>query len=143
LSPPPPDHETRDLISTQGYNGLQKRLLLELQWIAPNLTTYQAGSVAPAQIISNGKYVLEDDREIRKFQADLNYFIQDIDPENPEKPRITSLDDISADTVKELRKYLENKGYQQINIQADLKARDLNDSPATRETVSSLSKPSL
>ncbi len=58
-------------------------------------------------------------------------------------PRITSLDDISADTVKELLKYLKNKGYQQRNIQADLKARDLNDSPAIRETVSSLSKSSL
>lgn len=58
-------------------------------------------------------------------------------------PRITSLDDISADTVKELLiKYLENKGYQQINIQAALRKKR-NDSAATRETVSNLSKPSL
>ncbi|MEB3315826.1 MAG: hypothetical protein VKK32_06405 [Candidatus Melainabacteria bacterium] len=119
---------------------MQKALLVQLQEIAPNLTTYQAGSVAAAQIISDGNYVLKDAREIKKFQADLNYFIEGTDPK---KTRITSLDDISADMVKELRKYLENKGYQQINIQADLKARDLNDSPATRQAVANLSRPSL
>jgi hypothetical protein len=139
--PPPPDHETRDLISTQGYNTLQKRLLIELQWIAPNLTTYQSGSVAPAQIISNGKYVLEHGREIKKLKADLNYFIQDIDPENPEKPRITSLDYISADTVTELLEFLKKKGYQERNIAADLGARIKGGSCETRNDLLRLSKP--
>lgn len=57
-------------------------------------------------------------------------------------PRITSLDDISADTVKELLIYLNKKGYQQRNIQADL-GKERSDSAATREAVSNLSRPSL
>ena len=118
---------------------MQKALLMRLQEIAPNLTTYRAGPVAPAQIISNGKYVLEDARQIKKFQTDLNYFIKGTDPE---KTRITSLDDISADTVEKLREYLKHKGYEQINIQANL-GKERSDSAATRETVSSLSKSSL
>lgn len=113
--------------------------MIRLQGIAPNLTTYQSGAIAPAQIISNGDYVLKDAGEIRKFQADLNYFIKGADPE---KPRITSLDDISADTVEELLKFLTNKGYQTRNIQAALQERII-DSAASREDVSNLSRPSL
>jgi hypothetical protein len=113
--------------------------LIRLQQIAPNLTTYQAGPVAPAQIISNGDYVLKDAGEIRKFQADLNYFIKGADPK---KPRITSLDDISADTVKELLKFLTNKGYQTRNIQPALQERT-SDSPANRDDLSNLSRPFL
>ena len=136
---PPPDHETPDLISKQGYNALQKALLMRLQEIAPNLTTYRAGPVAAAQIISNGKYVLEDARQIKKFQTDLNNCIKG---PVPEQTRITSRDDISADTVEKLREYLKHKGYEQINIQANL-GKERSDSAATRETVSSLSKSSL
>ena len=117
---------------------MQKELSIRLQGIAPNLTTYQAGSVGAAQIISNGEYVLKDDREIRKFQADLNYFIKGADPE---KPRITSLDDISADTVEELLKFLTNKGYQERNIAADLGARIKGGSCETRNDLLRLSKP--
>lgn len=136
--PPPPDRNISDLKSTQGYNALQKALLMRLQEIAPNLTTYQAGSVAAAQIISDGNYVLENDREIKKFQADLGYFIKGTDPK---KTRITSLDDISADTVEELLIFLEKKGYKQRNIQADLEKKR-SDSAGTRQAVANLSESS-
>lgn len=73
MSTPHSDRNISDLKSTQGYDTLQEQLLMRLQEIAPNLTTYQAGSVGAAQIISNGEYVLKDDREIKKFQADRSY----------------------------------------------------------------------
>ena len=58
-------------------------------------------------------------------------------------PRITSLDDISPDTVEELLIFLEKKGYQQRNIQADLEARILPNPNEIREHLSNLSRPSL
>ena len=121
---------------------MQKELLIPLQDIAPDLASYQAGSIAAAQIISNGKYVLTEKyaREIKKFQTVLSDFIQGTDPE---KPRIASLDDISADTVQELLIYLKEKGYQQRNIQAEFGARILHNPSEIRENLSNLSTPSL
>ena len=58
-------------------------------------------------------------------------------------PRITSLDDISADTVQELLIYLKEKGYQQRNIQAEFGARILHNPSEIRENLSNLSTPSL
>jgi hypothetical protein len=115
---------------------LQTRFLSELGKIAPNLTTYQSGAIAPAQIISNGDYVLKDAGEIRKFQADLNYFIQG------SNHRIGEANDINEQVVTELLEFLTNKGYQTRNIQAALQERII-DSAANRETVSNLSRPSL
>ena len=58
-------------------------------------------------------------------------------------PRITSLDDISADTVKELLKDLKKKGYQERNIPAEFKARILPNPSEIRENLSRLSQPFL
>jgi hypothetical protein len=135
---PTPDHETRDLISKQGYNTLQKALLMRLQEIAPNLTTYQAGSVAPAQIISDGKYVLEDDREIRKIQAVLSDFMVGSVKDNlgiRDRQRIT------WDDTSRLLKFLRTKGYQERNIVADFKARISPDPDKIRENLGTLSQP--
>jgi hypothetical protein len=134
-TPPPPDREISDLKSTQGYNGWQKNLLIQLQKIAPNLTTYQSGPKAPAQIISNGKYVLKDAGEIRKFQADLNCFIQ------RSNHRTGEANDINEQVVTELLEFLKKKGYQERNIAADLGARIKGGSCETRNDLLCLSQP--
>ena len=135
---PTPDHETRDLISKQGYNTLQKALLMRLREIAPNLTTYQAGSVAAAQIISNGEYVLKHAGEIKKFQAVLSDFMVGSVKDNlgiRDRQRIT------WDDTSRLLKFLEKKGYQERNIEADFKARILPDPNKIRENLGTLSQP--
>jgi hypothetical protein len=138
MSTPPPDRKISDLKSTQDDDTLQKALLVQLQKIAPNLTIYQAGPVAPAQIISDGKYVLEDNREIRKFQADLNDFMAGSVKDNlgiRDRQRIT------WDDTSRLLKFLEKKGYQERNIEADFKARILPDPNKIRENLGTLSQP--
>jgi hypothetical protein len=135
VSPPPQDHETRDLISKQGYSALQRALLIPLQEIAYDLTSYQAGSVAAAQIISNGKYVLEDPRQIKKFQADLDYFMAASDNDNL---GIRDLQRITWDDISRLLKFLKTKAYEERNIKAGLGKKR-----SDREAVSSLSRASL
>ena len=131
----PLDRNISDLKSTQGYNALQKALLIPLQEIAPNLTTYQAGPVAAAQIISNGKYVLEDPREIKKFQTDLNRFMAGSVNDNL---GIRDLQRITWDDISRLLEFLKNKGYEERNIKAGLGKKR-----SDREAVSSPSRASL
>ena len=102
--------------------------------LTPNLTTYQSGPKAPSQIIADGKYVLKDSSERKKFEADLRFFITSLDSQG--RSRLMSTKDITPDLVK----FLEVKGYQQRNIENDFKARIITPDPdGTRRDLQALS----
>lgn len=109
--------QPRVVLEKSEISQAEKFLLKRLLSLTPDLTTYQSGPKAPAQIISNGKYVLKDAGEIRKFQADLQSFIKT--PDSQGRSRLMSTEDITPDLIK----FLKSKGYKESNIKADFQAR--------------------